>query len=109
MTRAGTKGMPRAERERQILDAACQEFGRSGYVGMSLAAVAAAVGVSKPMVLAYFGSKEQLYIACVERAGATVGDHIEAAMTAAPPTWHCRVPCCRPSSRHWRLVRLIGW
>lgn len=86
MTRAGTKGMPRAERERQILDAACQEFGRSGYVGMSLAAVAAAVGVSKPMVLAYFGSKEQLYIACVERAGATVGDHIEAAMTAAPPT-----------------------
>ncbi|EIU69221.1 transcriptional regulator, TetR family [Mycobacteroides abscessus subsp. bolletii 1S-152-0914] len=78
--------MPRAERERQILDAACQEFGRSGYVGMSLAAVAAAVGVSKPMVLAYFGSKEQLYIACVERAGATVGDHIEAAMTAAPPT-----------------------
>ncbi|WP_100471035.1 TetR family transcriptional regulator [Mycobacteroides abscessus] len=86
MTRAGTKGMPRAERERQILDAACQEFGRSGYVGISLAAVAAAVGVSKPMVLAYFGSKEQLYIACVERAGATVGDHIEAAMTAAPPT-----------------------
>lgn len=86
MTRAGTKGMPRAERERQILDAACQEFGRSGYVGMSLAAVAAAVGVSKPMVLAYFGSKEQLYIECVERAGATVGDHIEAAMTAAPPT-----------------------
>ncbi|SKU31346.1 Putative transcriptional regulator, TetR family [Mycobacteroides abscessus subsp. bolletii] len=86
MTRAGTKGMPRAERERQILDAACQEFGRSGYVGMSLAAVAAAVGVSKPMVLAYFGSKEQLYIACVERAGATVGDYIEAAMTAAPPT-----------------------
>lgn len=86
MTRAGTKGMPRVERERQILDAACQEFGRSGYVGMSLAAVAAAVGVSKPMVLAYFGSKEQLYIACVERAGATVGDHIEAAMTAAPPT-----------------------
>ncbi|AIC71773.1 TetR family transcriptional regulator [Mycobacteroides abscessus] len=86
MTRAGTKGMPRAERERQILDAACQEFGRSGYVGMSLAAVAAAVGVSKPMVLAYFGSKEQLYIACVERAGATVDDHIEAAMTAAPPT-----------------------
>ncbi|MGY0480652.1 TetR family transcriptional regulator [Mycobacteroides abscessus] len=86
MTRAGTKGMPRAERERQILDAACQEFGRSGYVGMSLAAVAAAVGVSKPMVLAYFGSKEQLYIACVERAGATVGDHIEAAMTTAPPT-----------------------
>lgn len=86
MTRAGTKGMPRAERERQILDAACQEFGRRGYVGMSLAAVAAAVGVSKPMVLAYFGSKEQLYIACVERAGATVGDHIEAAMTAAPPT-----------------------
>ena len=78
--------MPRAEREQQILDAACQEFGRSGYAGMSLAAVASAVGVSKPMVLAYFGSKEQLYIACVQRAGAIVGDHIAAAMEAAPPT-----------------------
>lgn len=86
MTRAGTKGVPRAEREQQILDAACQEFGRSGYAGMSLAAVATIVGVSKPMVLAYFGSKEQLYIACVQRAGAIVGDHIEAAMEAAPPT-----------------------
>lgn len=86
VTRAGTKGVPRAEREQQILDAASQEFGRSGYAGMSLAAVASSVGVSKPMVLAYFGSKEQLYIACVERAGAIVGDHIEAAMEAAPPT-----------------------
>lgn len=86
MTRAGTKGMPRAEREQQILDAACQEFGRSGYAGMSLADVASAVGVSKPMVLAYFGTKEQLYIACVQRAGEIVGDHIEAAMEEAPPT-----------------------
>lgn len=78
--------MPRAEREQQILDAACQEFGRSGYAGMSLADVSSSVGISKPMVLAYFGSKEQLYIACVQRAGAIVGDHIEAAMEAAPPT-----------------------
>lgn len=86
MTKAGTKGVPRAEREQQILDAACNEFGRNGYAGMSLAAVAASVGISKPMVLAYFGSKEQLYIACVRRAGSTVSDHIEAAMSLAPPT-----------------------
>ncbi|MBA0045087.1 TetR family transcriptional regulator [Mycobacterium sp. NPDC050853] len=86
MTRAGTKGVPRAEREQQILDAACQEFGRNGYAGMSLADVASSVGISKPMVLAYFGSKEQLYIACVQRAGVIVGDQIEAAMEAAPPT-----------------------
>ncbi|MEB3050340.1 TetR family transcriptional regulator [Mycolicibacter sp. MYC123] len=86
MARAGTKGVPRAQREQQILDAACREFARAGYAGMSLAAVAAGADISKPMILAYFGSKEQLYIACLKRASDKVGDQIEAAMGRVPPT-----------------------
>ncbi|WP_280484993.1 TetR/AcrR family transcriptional regulator [Nocardia cyriacigeorgica] len=80
MGTAGTKGVPRAERERQILDAATEEFGRHGYAGTSLAAVAARSGVSKPMVLAYFSSKDGLYAACVRRAGDNLTNHIETAM-----------------------------
>ncbi|WP_280235690.1 TetR/AcrR family transcriptional regulator [Nocardia cyriacigeorgica] len=81
MGTAGTKGVPRAERERQILDAATEEFGRFGYAGTSLAAVAARAGISKPMVLAYFSSKDGLFSACVRRAGDNLSAHIENAMT----------------------------
>jgi AcrR family transcriptional regulator len=82
----GTKGVPRAQREQLILDAATVEFGRFGYAGAALSAVAAQAGVSKPLVLSYFGSKDGLYIACVERAGANLVDHIEAVLrTQQPP------------------------
>ena len=82
----GTKGVPRAQREQLILDAATIEFGRFGYAGATLSAVAAQAGVSKPLVLSYFGSKDGLYIACVQRAGMNLIDHIEAVhATGQPP------------------------
>ncbi|WP_040721857.1 TetR/AcrR family transcriptional regulator [Nocardia veterana] len=77
MSTAGTKGVPRAERESQILDVAVAEIGRHGYAGLSLADVAVRAGVSKPLVYAYFQSKDGLYAACVERAGNILGEAIE--------------------------------
>ncbi|MEH3069336.1 MAG: TetR/AcrR family transcriptional regulator [Aeromicrobium erythreum] len=74
---AGTKGVPRAERERQILDVASVAFGTHGFVGTNVADVAHTAGISKPLVYAYFGSKEGLYAACLDRAGALLGDEIE--------------------------------
>ncbi|MFD8777427.1 TetR/AcrR family transcriptional regulator [Streptomyces sp. NPDC057889] len=65
----GTKGMPRAEREKLILDAAAQEFGAKGYARGSTAVVAAQAGISKPMIYEYFGSKDSLYLTCLEHAG----------------------------------------
>ncbi|MEU2254533.1 TetR/AcrR family transcriptional regulator [Nocardia xishanensis] len=76
---AGTKGVPRAEREAQILDVAAAEISRVGYAGLSLAVVAAKAGVSKPLVYAYFDTKDGLYVACVRRAATTLGDAIDAA------------------------------
>ncbi len=74
---AGTKGVPRAERERQILAIASVAFGTHGFVGTNVADVARAAGISKPLVYAYFGSKEGLYAACLDRAGELLGDEIE--------------------------------
>ncbi|ALX03675.1 TetR/AcrR family transcriptional regulator [Aeromicrobium erythreum] len=74
---AGTKGVPRADRERQILAVASVAFGTHGFVGTNVADVARAAGISKPLVYAYFGSKEGLYAACLDRAGALLGDEIE--------------------------------
>ncbi|MFE4771983.1 TetR/AcrR family transcriptional regulator [Streptomyces sp. NPDC056713] len=65
----GTKGMPRAEREKLILDAAAQEFGAKGYARGSTAVVAAQAGISKPMIYEYFGSKDSLYLTCLDHAG----------------------------------------
>ncbi|MBB3036861.1 TetR/AcrR family transcriptional regulator [Hoyosella altamirensis] len=86
MSTAGTKGVPRAQREQQILDIATDEFGGSGYTGTSLAAVAARAGISKPLIVSYFGSKDGLYAACADRAGTNLCDRIETALEAQGPT-----------------------
>ncbi|MFG3028543.1 TetR/AcrR family transcriptional regulator [Streptomyces sp. NPDC048253] len=78
--RAGTKGVPRARREQQILAAATEEFGRNGYEGTSLAAVAARVGVTKTLLHQYFGAKHDLYLACLVPAAERILSAIRAAM-----------------------------
>ncbi|MFE4538671.1 TetR/AcrR family transcriptional regulator [Streptomyces scopuliridis] len=89
-SRAGTKGVPRADRERQILAAATEEFGRRGYEATTVAAVAGRVGVTKPLLHQYFGSKQDLYLACLDPVGDRLLDAIRSAMaehaTGAPPT-----------------------
>ncbi|WP_410872582.1 TetR/AcrR family transcriptional regulator [Nocardia sp. A7] len=83
MSTAGTKGVPRPEREQQILDAAVAEIGRVGYAGLSLAEVAQRAGVSKPLVYTYFQSKDGLYTACVDRAATVLFDAIAPAVAGA--------------------------
>jgi AcrR family transcriptional regulator len=75
----GTKGVPRADREQQILDAAVEGFAERGYAHASMAAIAQRAGISKPLIYEYFGSKEGLYLACLSRAG----DHLVARVVQA--------------------------
>ena len=77
----GTKGVPRADREQQILDAAVAEFGGRGYAHASMAAIAQRAGISKPLVYEYFGSKEGLYLACLDRAGIHLVGRVAAAQS----------------------------
>jgi AcrR family transcriptional regulator len=49
------------ETRRRILDAATQEFASRGIAGGRIDRIAAASEASKPMLYAYFGSKEQLF------------------------------------------------
>lgn len=60
---------PRGERERQILDRAYELFAQRGYRAVTMDDVAERVGVTKPLLYAYLGNKERLYIACMEPAG----------------------------------------
>jgi AcrR family transcriptional regulator len=82
VSKPGTKGVPRERREEQILDVATAEFGDHGYAKASLVRIASAAGVSKPLVYAYFGSRDGLHAACVHRAGKSLVDAVAAAQSA---------------------------
>jgi AcrR family transcriptional regulator len=62
--------MPRAERERQMIAVAEESFAERGYQACSMDEIAERVGVSKPMLYEYFGSKEGLFVACIRVARA---------------------------------------
>jgi AcrR family transcriptional regulator len=61
--------LSRLDRMEQTLAAAHDLFAERGYAEVTMDEIAAAVGVTKPLLYNYFGNKERLYIACMERAG----------------------------------------
>jgi AcrR family transcriptional regulator len=61
--------MPRVEREQQMLSVAHTLFAERGYASVTMDDVAAAAGITKPLLYNYFGNKERLYLACMEPAG----------------------------------------
>lgn len=75
----GSKRLPRAVREQQMLDAAVQMFSVNGYHETSMDSIAAAASISKPMLYLYYGSKEELFGACLDRE---LGRFIETVRTA---------------------------
>ena len=50
-----------------MLDAAVEMFSINGYHETSMDAIAARAEISKPMLYLYYGSKEELFGACLER------------------------------------------
>lgn len=76
--RAGTRHVPRAVREEQMLAVAGEVFAERGFHGASMDDIAERSDISKPMLYAYFSSKEGLYSAYMDR----VGGELLAAMDA---------------------------
>ena len=63
----GTKRLPRAVREQQMLDAAVKVFAQNGFREASMDPIAAEAQISKPMLYLYYGSKDELFSACIAR------------------------------------------
>ncbi|MFU8872340.1 TetR/AcrR family transcriptional regulator [Micromonospora sp. SL4-19] len=76
------KRLPRAVREQQMLDSAVKVFSRRGFHAASMDEIADDAGISKPMVYAYLGTKEELFVACLHREGTRM---MEAIAGAAAP------------------------
>ncbi|MGV9358785.1 TetR family transcriptional regulator [Streptomyces misionensis] len=66
--RADGRGRDAARTRAEILDVATQEFARAGYDGARVDEIAARTRTTKRMIYYYFGGKEQLFTAVLERA-----------------------------------------
>lgn len=56
-----TTRLPRQKRRRQLLELATEVFSRKGFQATSMDDIAAAAGVTKPVLYQHFTSKESLY------------------------------------------------
>jgi AcrR family transcriptional regulator len=83
VTTAKRKRVPRAERERQMIEVAEQVFSERGYAAASMDEIAELVGVSKPMLYEYFRSKEGLLLACIAESRAALREVTERATVGA--------------------------
>jgi AcrR family transcriptional regulator len=109
MSVMGTKSVPRAEREQQMLDSAEQVFGKRGYQPASMNDIAAGAGISKAMLYSYFESKEALYVACVERYRARLFERAEAEVLKAPDPAAGMEAFARVYFDHIEEWRETGW
>jgi AcrR family transcriptional regulator len=77
----------RSDVREQIVAAAGEEFAERGYVGTSVAQVAARAGFTKGAVYSNFGGKPELFAAAMQEyfAGAVVGAFADALAAAASP------------------------
>lgn len=74
--------VPRALRERQLVELAEDLFAERGYAGASMDELSRRAGVTKPVVYELFGSKDGLFRACVDRAVERMAGTIAAAVRA---------------------------
>lgn len=78
-----------ATRREQILDALERCLVRDGLERTSLQSVAAEAGVARPLIRHYFGNRDALLAAAVERAMVAYRADLEAALRAQPPGGDC--------------------
>jgi AcrR family transcriptional regulator len=78
-----------------MLDAAVAVFSEYGFHAASMDEISARAGISKPMVYAYLGTKDELFIACLHREGTRLMEAIAGAVEPDLP----------PDEQLWRGLR----
>ena len=56
------------DRRQAVLDTACAVFFRKSYRGATTAEIAREAGITEPILYRHFGSKRDLYLACLDEA-----------------------------------------
>jgi AcrR family transcriptional regulator len=107
----GTKGVPRPQREGQIVAEAVREFASRGYAGASMVEIARRAGISKPLIYQYFGSKDGLYLACLHAVSGGLLERLEEAELEVDDSVASRIHPLRavfealePQRDAWRML-----
>lgn len=82
MTRTGGE-----KRKGHLIEEAIRHFGRDGYAGTSLDAIATSCGVRKQTLLYYFPTKEALLEACLVAAGNRLAEVMNDALAGKETYW----------------------
>jgi AcrR family transcriptional regulator len=105
-----TRRLPPDERRALIVDAAGRLFGERGFDGTRLDDVAAAAGVTKPILYRHFADKTALYLALLERhrgdlgsfaAAVPAGGSLEERLRAVLEVW---VAYVSDRAYAWRML-----
>lgn len=99
--------------EGAILDAALDCFAEFGFAGTSTRAVARRAGVTQPLLMHYFGTKDRLFVAVLERALRDY-DELQADMWRLEPADVDFFSVGMPVLFRWlgsnpKLARLMRW
>jgi AcrR family transcriptional regulator len=74
--------VPRAVRERQLVELGEELFAERGFAGVSMDELARRAGVTKPVIYELFDSKEGLFRACLEGLALRLAEQIAASARA---------------------------
>ena len=72
------------ERRQAVLEAACQAFFKKSYRGATTAEIAREAGITEPILYRHFGSKRDLYLACLDEAWRIFREFAEQAIEKNP-------------------------
>ena len=74
------------KRRRAVLDTACRVFSKSSYRGATTAEIAREAGITEPILYRHFGSKRDLYLACLDEGWEQFRELSEEAIAENPVT-----------------------
>ena len=100
-----TKRLPAVERRAAVLEQACEVFSRMSYRGATTAEIARAAGISEPILYRHFGSKRDLYLACLDETWQHFRRDAEEAMAEDPSSCLGRIADRYMASRE--RIRLV--
>ncbi len=89
---SSTQRLPAAERREGIVGAATRCFAERGFGGTTTARVASEAGINEALVFRHFGTKQQLYLACVDAAWERLQSRADELCVGEPDDRHWRMP-----------------
>src|SRR5579871_1162970 len=72
------------DRRQAVLDTACRIFFKKSYRGATTAEIARETGITEPILYRHFGSKRDLYLACLDEAWRQFREFADEALETNP-------------------------